>query len=136
MCSPARSWQMLTDTLGTPLLLYSPPSPLKVPCISPGGPCWLCSSWEGVFVQEVDGDGSALQQLCSVIRPREGSSSGQGTTSLFSVCKFLLAEGSVSRAWYRTDNMNPETPVHPAMFIRAFHTLPFLALFSPSFLLS
>lgn len=68
-------------------------------------PLELCAEavclWRVVFVQELDGGGSALQQPCSVIRPHEGSSSGQGTMSLFSLCKFLLPEASMSRIWYR-----------------------------------
>lgn len=60
-------------------------------------------------------------------------SSGQGTMSLFSSCKFLLSEALAPQAepGTGTGNMNPETSMHRAIFIRGFHTLPFSALFFP-----
>lgn len=42
----------------------------------------------------VDMDGSALQQHCSMIMHHQGPSSGQGTMSLFNICKLLIPEDS------------------------------------------
>lgn len=52
------------------------------------------SRLEGAFVREMDVDGSALQQRCSVIMHHQGPSSGHGTVSLFNICKLLITEDS------------------------------------------
>lgn len=87
------------ECFGQPLLLCSPPSPLKVPCICSGVRAEAVPVESSVFV--FGWGWLCPPAACSTIRPCEGSSSGQGTLSSFSLCKLLLAEGSVSRTWCR-----------------------------------
>lgn len=43
---------------------------------------------------EVDVGSSAFQQHCLVIMPHQGPCSGQGTVTLFNICKLLITEDS------------------------------------------
>lgn len=52
------------------------------------------SRLEGVFVMEVEVGSSAFQQHCLVIMPHQGPCSGQGTVTLFNICKLLITEDS------------------------------------------
>lgn len=97
--------------------IFSSRSPLEVSVVSSlemqSGAVWLgavvvqlgievsaltYSRLEGTFAGKVVVGGSALQQHCLMIVHHQGPSSGQGTVSLFSICKLLITEDSAPQA--------------------------------------
>lgn len=129
--------------------IFSSPSPLKASVVSSlemrAGAAWLgavvvqlgievsaltYSRLEGAFAGDVAVGGSALQQHCLMIMHHKGPSSGRGCLDTSGRClcsvsancsllRTLLHEQGLATG---TDNMNCETSMHRAIFIRGFHT--------------